>query len=256
MVVFAHGILWSQDTSLLRQYTMQDVLAHNDYQKNPPFTTAYSHSVSILEADLYYEDGTVKVAHDPSELNNALDLEETYLRPLKKCIARYGTPYPEPNHSLALMLDIKNEPQKVMAWIKKLVLTYPHLFGSGGHPVQVPLIISGLRPPQDSWSNLPPAIFIDGRLSDSIPVSLRSKVYMVSSSFSTVVPGSWSRDHLTPTQIASIQKVINEVHQQNLKIRFWGVPDRPYFWKLQSDLGIDIIGSDHLDEFSNYLSGD
>lgn len=232
---------------------MQDVLAHNDYQKNPPFTSAYAHRVGVMEADLYYQNGEIKVAHGASEWKHALDLEKSYLEPLKKCVEQYGNPYPNANQSLALMLDIKNEPEKIMKWIIGLVHAYPELFGTTTTPYQVPIVISGLRPALDTWKNLPASIFVDGRLSDSIPVSLRSKVYMVSNAFSAVVPGSWTRDHLAPAQIDAVIKAIDTVHQQNLKIRFWGVPDNVYFWKLQSDLGVDIMGCDHLDELAKYL---
>lgn len=252
VVVFAQSNLWSQDITLL-SYTMQDVLAHNDYQKNQPFTVAYTHRVGILEADLYYQDGKIILAHDPSELKHGLDLEKIYLEPLKKCVIKYGRPYPESNHSLALMLDIKNKPDKILTWINQLVLAYPELFGSDTTSARVPIIISGARPAMDTWKDLPESVFIDGRLSDTIPVSLRSKVYMVSSSFTNVVTGSWTRDRLTPAQKTSVQKAIDQVHQQNLKVRFWGVPDNPYFWKLQSDLGVDIIGSDQLDELAKHL---
>ncbi len=254
LLVFAHGILWGQN-NVPRNYTMQDVLAHNDYQKSPPFTTAYKYGVGIFEADLILHDGRVKVAHDSSEFHHNWDLEEIYLKPLKRYVIRRGSPYPDPKLKLALMLDIKSHPEKIMTWIRALIGAYPELFGSSDHPVRVPIIISGIRPPINTWADLPASIFIDGRLTDSIPISLRSRVYMVSSSFSSVVPGSWNRGQpLSSSQIAAIRAAVDQVHQQGLKIRFWGVPDQPYFWKLQGDLGVDIIGSDHLAELARYIS--
>ncbi len=235
------------------QYTMQEVLAHNDYQKPEPFYHAYSHQVGVIEADLYFDEGRVKVAHDPSELEKDMDLESLYLIPLKEKIREHGRVYPDENLSLALMLDIKNETAKVMARVLELVEKYPELFGSDRKDPLVPLVISGARPDQASWASLPAPILIDGRLTDDIPDSLKSRIFMVSSSFSSVVPGSFDQSGLTDEQLNAVKDVVDSIHRQNLKIRFWGVPDHIDFWKLQDQLEVDIIGSDHLDELAKHI---
>src|SRR5690606_28145839 len=54
--------------------TMQAVLAHNDYQKPDPFHHACEHRVGVMEADLYYDEGRIIVAHVPSEPEFKKDL--------------------------------------------------------------------------------------------------------------------------------------------------------------------------------------
>lgn len=234
-------------------YTMQDVLAHNDYQKSKPFHNAYSHQVSVMEADLYYDNGQVKVAHDLSELEKDMNLEIMYLIPLREKVRQHASAYPDKKLSLALMLDIKNESEKVMAWILEMVENYPDLFGTDTEKHAIPLIISGARPPQDSWATLPSSVLIDGRLTDNIPERLRPKIYMVSTSFSSVIPDFRDQKGLANNQIKAVRELVDSVHGQNLKIRLWGVPDNIDFWKLQDQLEVDIIGCDHLDELAKHI---
>lgn len=252
LAIFFSENTYGQDRLVL-PYTMQDVLAHNDYQKDNPFYNAYKHRVGIIEADLLYHEGKVIVAHDNSELVHEWDLEEMYLKPILKKIEENGSVYPDSVKSMALMLDIKNEPSQIMDWILMIVKRYPALFGNGGDQPRVSLIISGHRPPIESWANLPSSVYIDGRLSDSIPGDLRHKVFMISSSLASVVPGSWSPVRLLPAQIDAVRKAVDSVHKQNIKIRFWGVPDNFYFWKLQSQLKVDIVGSDQLSDLDRHL---
>ncbi len=253
LLVF-QNVLQGQDSSGLN-FTMQDVLAHNDYQKDEPFHHAYQHRVGIMEADLYYDQNQVWVAHDPSELGFKRKLETLYLQPLREKIARFGKPYPEENHSLVLMLDIKNESDRIMSWIISLLDEYPDIFGEENRtPPHVYLVISGDRPTPDTWASLPASIKIDGRLTDQIPRELRDRIHMVSSSFQSVIPGHFDRKTgLSNDQMVAIQKTIRSVHDQNLKIRFWGVPDEYSYWKLQDEWGIDIVGCDHLDELASHL---
>lgn len=234
--------------------TMQAVLAHNDYQKPDPFHHAYEHRVGVMEADLYYDEGRIIVAHDPSELEFKKDLERLYLEPLRKKVRKYGRVYPEDGLELALMLDIKNESALVMEWIVSIVEKYPDLFGRDSEGPVIHLIISGDRPPKSIWASLPASVKIDGRLTDQIPEDLRSRIYMVSSSFRDVVPGSIDADGgLSSEQVDALRKTVEVVHRQNLKIRFWGVPDNIGFWKLQNNLGVDVIGCDHLDELAVHI---
>ena len=69
-----------------------------------------------------------------------------------------------------------------------------------------------------------------------------------------MVPGTVDADGgLSSEQVDAIRKTVEDVHRQNLKIRFWGVPDNFRFWKLQYDLDVDIIGCDHLDELAAHI---
>src|SRR5690606_14107903 len=166
-------LIGCQDRTHL-SYTMQEVLAHNDYQKAQPFHHAYDYQVGIMEADLYDDNGVIKVAHDQSEIAENRDLETMYLMELRQKLTEYGRIYKEKSASLALMLDIKNNPDQILEYILGLVQDYPDLLGTP-HPA-LHLIISGHRPPQEIWSSLPPSVLIDGRLSDQIPEALRPKV--------------------------------------------------------------------------------
>ena len=48
--------------------------------------------------------------------------------------------------------------------------------------------------------------------------------------------------------------VIDSVHQGGKKIRFWAAPDNQNSWRRQMDLGVDLIGTDKIQELSSFLS--
>ncbi len=253
--ILAWNPLPGQDSSLMN-LTMQEVLAHNDYQKSDPFQNAYAHRVGIMEADLMLHQDKILVAHDQTEISRGLDLEQLYLIPLREKVKKYGRAYPEDGKSLAIMLDLKNESDKIVTWIiHEIIPKYPELFGMNDSDPIIYLIISGDRPPQTSWMLLPRCIKIDGRLTDDIPVSSRERIHMVSASFTSVISGHLHPDgRLNVEQRQALRKAIDMVHQQNLKIRLWGVPDVFPYWKLLHDIGVDILGCDNLDTLAIYLN--
>ncbi|GAA5225292.1 PI-PLC domain-containing protein [Membranihabitans marinus] len=232
---------------------LQSILAHNDYQKSQPFLNAYAHGVGVIEVDLFYHDGEVLVAHDAAETVHNASFKKLYLKPLKKIMRARSGPYPNTSNRLALMFDIKNHREEIMGFIISLYNDNPHIFGPiEGQENLIPIIISGLRPNISTWGDLPPGIMIDGRLSDDIPPVLRHKVYMVSSSYSAV--GNWDGKGECPDEEkAKLAATIQKVHDENLKIRFWGAKDVPEMWDLLMNYEVDILGVDHLDDFKQWL---
>ncbi len=51
-----------------------------------------------------------------------------------------------------------------------------------------------------------------------------------------------------------LQNIIDSVHYAAGKtIRFWEAPDNDKSWKLQMELGVDLIGTDKIDELAEFL---
>lgn len=250
LLLHSNSIIKGQNT--VSHPFFQSVLAHNDYQKSQPFYNAYSYGVAVIEVDLFYHNGKVLVAHDDSETKHNASFKKMYLKPLKKIMRAQKGTYPNTSNRLALMFDIKNHREEIMTWIMKLVNDYPRIFGPpDGIENLVSIIISGQRPEISSWADLPSAILLDGRLSDQIPALLRHKVYMVSSSYSAI--GNWDgQGECSIEEKQKLTETIQKVHDQNLKIRFWGAKDVPEMWGFLLNSGVDILGVDHLDTFNRW----
>lgn len=232
----------------------QSIHSHNDYQKEEPFWNAFNHKVGIIEVDLYYHEGKVVVAHDPSELEKPISFEEKYLKPLKHLMKENnGYPYPDTALDLAVMFDIKNERNAVMDWILDVYEENPDVFDTR-KPVKI--VISGNRPEPDSWLYLPENVYIDGRLTDPIyaseQASLRDKVFIVSSSYRVI--GNWNGiGECPPGEQEKIRKIVGRVHSAGLKLRFWGNRDTEAFWDILLENGVDIIGTDDVERLVDYL---
>lgn len=259
MKVFLHTVLvlfscfYASAQVSDRLVTLQSVLSHNDYQKEKPFDLAYQYQVGVIEVDLMVDQGEVFVAHDRGELKFKRKFEEMYLDRLSHIMAENKGPYPGTEKSLAIMFDIKNDRKTVMEWILGLVEEHPDIFGGRDErPRKIQVVISGQRPDIEDWAGLPSAIYLDGRLNDNIPVELRSKVFMISSSYSVI--GHWDGKGERPEKEEQrLKNVVQQVHDQNLKLRFWGNADVPTLWEMLLEHKVDILGTDQVDELANYL---
>src|SRR5258705_3143968 len=82
--------------------------AHNDYQKPEPLINALRHKVFSIEADIYFSDNRLLVAHDKKELATAKTLDSLYLQPIIELFRRYkGTISEDTSYAPILMIDIK-----------------------------------------------------------------------------------------------------------------------------------------------------
>ncbi len=50
-----------------------------------------------------------------------------------------------------------------------------------------------------------------------------------------------------------LKRTIDSVHHAGKTIRFWAAPDNEASWKMQMKLGVDLIGTDKIDELANFL---
>jgi glycerophosphoryl diester phosphodiesterase len=53
-------------------------------------------------------------------------------------------------------------------------------------------------------------------------------------------------------EFAKLEMLVDSLHANGLKIRFWAVPDRPAVWQMLLDAGVDWISVDHLQKFRDF----
>ena len=67
---------------------------------------------------------------------------------------------------------------------------------------------------------------------------------------STDWPGSfkWRGHGVFPEdEVAKLKGIVARAHEQGRRVRFWGAPDKPAFWKELVANGVDIINTDDLE---------
>ena len=222
--------------------------AHNDYQKQEPLTNALRHQVFSIEADIYLSGNKLLVAHDRKELATAPTLDSLYLQPIIKLFSRHkGTIREGSSYSPVLMIDIKENGEAAIAQLIKIVSVYRAVFDRSINAGAVQLVISGDRGASSTWTSYPPYILFDGRPNEVYDNAMLQRVAFISDSYSKYTdPQDSIRNQLG--------QAVKKVHSMGKLFRIWGSPDNADSWKLQRQLGIDIINTDKVAECRNYFT--
>jgi alkaline phosphatase len=221
--------------------------AHNDYQKPEPLTNALRHKVFSIEADVYLSNGRLLVAHDKKELPIAPTLDSLYLQPIIELFRRNkGAISGDSSYTPVLMIDIKDNGEAAIAQLINLVSRYHSVFDRSINTKAVQLVISGDRSPSFKWASYPSYIFFDGRPNEIYDSSTLQRVAFISDSY---------LNYINPQDsiISRVGQVVKKVHGMGKLFRLWGSLDNPEFWKLQQQLGIDIINTDKVAECWDYF---
>jgi alkaline phosphatase len=232
-VLIACSVCWP---TAAQQLSRASILSHNDYAQALPFENAYSQGVGFIEADVLLRDGELIVAHSANEIEMQKTLATLYLEPLQqKIIANGGSAYSDQHKILTLMIDFKTEGSTTIRALLKILETYPTL----SNCKTLWVVISGNVPPRDLWHTFPAYIYFDGR-----PGQLYSPRDLARIAFI-------SDDYKKYTD--DIKDVVEESHQLNKRFRFWGAPDEERAWLMLIQNGVDILGTDHVNELAAYI---
>lgn len=230
--------------------TVNQLHAHNDYQKAVPFWNAWKAGCGFIEVDVYYSEGQVFVAHDTSELKRAAKFETDYLQPILQVLSRQsGRIYLDTTARLGLVIDIKNETEQVVSWLKEIIASYPAVFEPS---TGVYIVLSGQRPSPATWAALPDCVFIDGRLEDQLDEQQRNKIAMISAPFGLIA--RWNGlGILRPEAEAVLDAMVNKANQLNSPLRLWGAPDTKTAWQYLTRKGVAILNTDKVEEASHFV---
>jgi alkaline phosphatase len=230
------------------QSPAQLIHAHNDYQKPEPLANALRHKVFSIEADIYISGNSLLVAHDKNELVTAPTLDSLYLQPIIKLFRQHkGTISEDSSYTPVLMIDIKENGEAAIAQLINLVSRYHSVFDRSKNVKAVQLVISGDRGPAFKWASYPSYISFDGRPNEIYDSSTLQRVAFISDSYLNYIN---PQDSIT----SRIGHVVKKVHGMSKLIRIWSSPDNSTSWKLQQDLGIDIINTDKIAECRDYFA--
>ena len=224
--------------------------AHNDYQKQEPLTNALRHQVFSIEADIYLSGNKLLVAHDRKELATAPTLDSLYLQPIIKLFSHHkGAISDVSSYTPVLMIDIKENGEAAIAQLIKSVSVYRSVFDRSLNAKAVQLVISGDRGAFSAWTSYPSYILFDGRPNEEYNNATLHRIAFISDSYSKYANPQDSISNL-------MAQAVKKVHGMGKLFRIWGSPDNADSWKLQQQLGIDIINTDKVAECRNYFLND
>ncbi len=213
------------------------VHSHNDYHQDIPLYTSIVAGAKSIEIDVILHNDSILVAHDFRDIPNAKDISIQYFIPITliKNVSKVSL------SEVQLMIDIKNEPEKMLKALISRIEKIPDFQKMLLNGEIKPIIISGSKP--ESYTGWPDYIQFDHqRLSDLSTIPLE-KVGMLSFSFKSI--SKWNgKGRLTHQDEKKLREIIQQVHSINKPVRFWATPDTKSAWFTLQSLGVDFINTD------------
>ncbi|TFF39727.1 alkaline phosphatase [Mucilaginibacter psychrotolerans] len=235
-------------TSQIRPYTVANAHSHNDYKNSIPFYRAYEKGFGSIEADVYAVGGKLMVAHSKSEISADRSLQALYLDPLAEKLKN------APKRQLRLLIEIKENYKAVLPLVIEEMKPFAGYISSPGHPGRLSIVMTGAVPPATEMPNYPDWITFDVDHLDGFTPQQWQKIGLVSFPLGRYV--RWNgKGVLNKEEIKRVKGAIDSVHQAGKMIRFWESPDTKSSWLALMRLGVDVIGTDKIEEMGDFLNG-
>lgn len=231
-------------------YTVANAHSHNDYEQRVPFWAAYNAGFGSIEADIFFRDSHLLIAHEEKELVNKRTLEDLYLKPLQSCIKKNnGHVYSDSNKQLQLLIDVKTDSITTLNKLIAVLQNYPALINNPS----LKLVITGGRPVAEDFVNYPAYILFDENVGTEYSKASLGKIAMLSSSFKNY--SAWNGyGKILPKEKKLLKNEIDKAHALDKPVRFWEAPDVPNAWQQLMILKADYINTDHINELSAFLN--
>ena len=232
------------------KYTSANLHAHNDYEYNIPFTQAYALQFGSIEADVLWINDTLFVAHGIKYLKRDVLFESSYLRQLEQGIkANNGRAYADKNRVLQLLIDLKTDSLQTLQAVINSIRKFPLLVNNPS----IRFVLTGNQVPAARFDQYPSYILFDGKINDATHAQHLDRIGLFSANFANY--SKWKGEGEIPAaDLAFLKKDIAKAHAFKKQIRFWGVPDTEYTWKLMMELGVDYINTDRIAAAANFIS--
>ena len=243
--VLAFTDIFSQPAS----YTAANTHSHNDYEQSVPLHTAYYEGFGSIEADIFWHNGELLVAHTPDELSLHRTLEEMYLKPIQTFIEKNnGHVYADSSLKLQLMIDIKTDAVTTLNKLIELLQKYPSLI----HCSSLQIAISGNRPDPATYASYPSFIGFDGELFKDYNEAALSRIVMMSDDLKKYT--QWNgKGNIPAPELSVLQKLVSRSHALKKTVRFWNAPDFINAWYQLIHLQVDYINTDSIKALSDFL---
>ncbi|WPU91901.1 alkaline phosphatase [Mucilaginibacter sabulilitoris] len=230
-----------------QSYTVADAHSHNDYKNSIPFLRAYEKGFGSIEADVFAVNGQLMVAHDKKDITASRSLKNLYINPLIEKFKR------DTQRQLRLLIEIKEDHKAILPLVIKELKPLEQYFSYPGHPGRLSIVMTGAVPPPAEFSNYPDWISFDVDHLDGFNPEQWKRIGLVSFPFGKYM--KWNgKGVLNHEEISKIKAGIDSVHNTGKKVRFWETPDTKSSWLALIRLGVDVIGTDKIEELGDFLN--
>jgi L-ascorbate metabolism protein UlaG (beta-lactamase superfamily) len=236
------------------QYTTLNAHSHNDYVNPIPFRLAYDNHFGSVETDIWAVNNELYVAHSKAEIKPANTLDSLYIQPIVKIFRKnLGKAWIDYSSSFQLLVDLKTLTEPTLSLLVEKLKNYPDVFDTNVSKNAVRVVITGNRPVPADFSKYPEFINYDGIIGQDYNEQQLKKVALYSENIKIFTP--WNGEgSMVPKDKIRLQHIIDSVHAQNKKIRFWNAPDDINAWETFISMGVDYINTDHIVKLAEFLN--
>jgi hypothetical protein len=218
--------------------------SHNDYQQTRPLLDALAAGVSSVEADLYFDRGTIRVAHERGKWRG--DFETLYLAPLN---ARWEANALGKNATgrFLLWLDLKEANPNLRTALETMLRRYPFTRIADPARTRVQVILTGNESAKKAFvaENASPLVTRDSNSFSDADEDGSDQWRWYALDWSKL--GTWTGEGaMPPHERGQLRQLVAKIHAKGRQVRLWHHPATLSFWKEASAAGVDLLGTDLL----------
>lgn len=230
--------------------------AHNDYEHKRPLLDALDQGFCSVEADIYLVEGKLLVAHNRGDVKPERTLQALYLDPLRERVKRNGGRVFPNGPECTLLIDLKTDWKTIYPVLRGVLTNYADVLTTFRGDVKqtnaVMVIITGSRSRDMFEGEKVRYAAYDGELSDLDANPPASFAPWISASWGSKF--RWrANDEMPAAEREQLATIVRRTHEQGRRVRFWGAPDGPNFWRAMREAGVDLINTDRLPELAEFL---
>lgn len=225
--------------------------SHNDYLAERPLSRAIELGYRGVEADVFLVGGELRLGHDRKRAAESPTLRESYLEPLRTLFRRCEAPAGGP---FLLFVEIKEESRPTYDALVELLARYPDLLLPDQPPVRVVLV--GWHPAPGEMTGTEP-FGVQHRITsrESIHPELPgARVRLLSLDYGRTMGRFWVLRWARDRWYAALREAAR-TYPSGLPLRVHNVPVDPGVYSRLLEAGVDLIGTEALEETHRILVG-
>ena len=223
--------------------------AHNDYEHARPLFDALDHDFCSVEADIFFTNGCLLVAHKFSETKPERTLQALYLDPLRDRVRKNGGRVYPGGPEFTLLIDLKEDWRTLYPPLRAVLTNYPDLFTTFRDGVKqtnaITVILTGDRSGLRFAGEAVRWAALDGNLSELEKNPSPLLVPWISADWKNIFHWNGSGE-MPATERQQLNSIVRRAHEQGRLVRFWDAPDFPNFWRTVRAADVDWINTDDL----------
>jgi len=254
LTALAMATLWQAAASdgLAARAYLKVAHSHNDYEQRAPLKDALQAGFASVEADVWWGDGQLPVAHLPFLSRGGL--EELYLGPLQARVDRLGSVYGD-GEPFYLWIDLKDARPALTDELHGVLSRFPMLTvftDEAVLPGPVVVVLTGDEEAKKRYTDGHRLRYAcrDSNLLGALdpPADRRWTWYALTFDEALAAGASGAGD-----AGERLRALVERIHRLGRRLRLYEAPERPETWRLMLAAGVDLIGTDRLAEFRAFL---